>query len=43
MFPKFEDGFLFRWGPLWIAFVDDGTHVIWRQVRQFSLPTIRKS
>ena len=42
MLPRWEDGFLLRWGPLWVAFVDSATIVIWDQTEWCKLPSVRR-
>jgi hypothetical protein len=40
--PSWNEDWLWSWGALSVAVLDSGTHVLWRQVRWFSLPSISR-
>jgi hypothetical protein len=40
--PSWDEDWLLSWGVLSVAFLDSGTHILWRNVRTVSLPSINR-
>jgi hypothetical protein len=40
--PRWDEEWRWSWGVLSVAFLDSGTHILWRDVRTVSLPSVNR-